>query len=113
MLDQNQLRQHFENDEELFSESKELILEQLPIIYEEAKAAHQSKDHDQLKHTTHALRGMVCNFFADELTDHLRDIEKASQGGEIVDDLAMKRLDELVIEFQRDLSAVTTLSAAV
>jgi protein-histidine pros-kinase len=83
LIDEKQLKVHFDGDEELISELLDVFASSYP---ETLNALKQSLSEGNIKDTelhAHTLKGMVSNFFAQELKDAASEIEKMAREGSV------------------------------
>ena len=99
MIDVEQLKDHFENDAEVFEDSRELLLERIPELRTELGEAVAAKDPKKLQSTAHSCKGMVANFFAEPLVAQLQVIEDHGRNDSLPEDVELQKLDSLLAEF--------------
>lgn len=76
VVDKEQLKLHFEGDEELIAELIEVFESTYPETLDQVKTAVVGSDFKNLELHAHTLKGMIANFFAEELKNAAFSLEK-------------------------------------
>ena len=79
------LKSHFDGDEEMIADLLEIFEETFGEILNDTKAAVESKSFDDLEHAAHTLKGMIANFFAEDLISAAQKLESMGKSSELVD----------------------------
>ena len=75
LVNAEQMKAHFDGDEELISELLEIFAESYPVTLEAVKTAMASKNYSDMELHAHTMKGMIANFFAAELKDAAATLE--------------------------------------
>lgn len=106
MINLDQLRAHFEFDEHFFDKSRALMLGLKAQIMEELVQACREGDGEKVCATAHNLKGMICNFFADDLIKLLHEIELSGRTNRKIEFTHLERLLQLDQVFEREIRKV-------
>ena len=77
----DELRQHFDGDEELIGEIVEVFEMTYPEAFTALKNALDQQNWKEVELHAHTLKGMVANFFASELKDACFSLEQIGRDG--------------------------------
>ncbi len=78
------LKSHFDGDEEMIADLLEIFETTYGEILNDTKSAVQSNSYSELEHSAHTLKGMIANFFSEELKNAAYELEQMGRKGEIV-----------------------------
>ncbi len=76
LFDEQKLREHFDNDVDLISELLQIFESSYPDTVSAIENAISEKNYKDLELHAHTLKGMVSNFFAEELRQAAFALEK-------------------------------------
>lgn len=76
LVNEKELKVHFDGDEELIGELIEIFESSYPNKLIEVKEALSSKDYGKLELHAHTLKGMIVNFFSKDLKEAAFYLEK-------------------------------------
>ena len=79
------LKEHFDRDEEMIGELVEIFESTYVDILNDTKSAVETKSFSELEHAAHTLKGMIANFFADDLKVSAQELEKMGRQSELVE----------------------------
>ena len=97
MVNIEELKTHFDGDEELIGELVEVFEETYPETLSSVKLAIEGQNFSDLELHAHTLKGMIANFFAAELKNAAFELEKMGKNQQITG------CDEFVNLLERDL----------
>ena len=107
MIDENALKNHFDNDVEMIHEILKIFCETYPESLSLLENALEQKEIKNIEFHAHTLKGMISNFFCDELTEAALFIENSNRNNQLeVCDEKVKLLKEklpLLVEKLRDI----------
>ena len=78
-FDFDALAKHINNDKQLLSDLLSGFTTAYPILCEKICTSIQDQNYDALEFNAHSLKGMVSNFFSQELRDHAYALELIGQ----------------------------------
>lgn len=84
MVNLEKLKFHFDGDSELISELLEIFKRSYKDHLNSLKLAIAQKNFQEIELHAHTLKGMVSNFFADEVKQNIFNIEKLGRNQSIV-----------------------------
>lgn len=73
----------FGEDWDIFQELIGDFRDALPHFLEQIKAAIDNKEYDSLRITAHTLKGIVVNFYCDDLTKAAFDLEECGRNSDL------------------------------
>ena len=76
MLNESKLLEHFESDKEMITEFTNTLDETYPTVLENLKSGIEQKKFSEVELHAHTLKGMLLNFFCDDLSDLALKLEK-------------------------------------
>ena len=79
------LKEHFDGDEEMIGELVEIFGSTYVDILNDTKSAVETKSFSELEYAAHTLKGMIANFFADDLKVSAQELEKMGRQSELVE----------------------------
>lgn len=79
IVNMENLKLHFDGDEELIVELLEVFEATYPKTLASVEKAMKEKNHSELELHAHTLKGMISNFFADELKEASYALEKSGR----------------------------------
>lgn len=92
-FNESELLEHFDNDKEMISDLIEVLEETYPETLANLKAALDAQTFAEIELHAHTLKGMLSNFFCDELKEKAFELEK--MGREKSLDHATEKYSEL------------------
>jgi len=98
-FDRDTLLDAFDHDMDFLKEAVGMLLEDSPLMLEKIREALETGDAGRLKHTAHALKGMVGNFQAKTTSQAALTLETMGRRGELTD--AEEAYETLVREMDR------------
>jgi protein-histidine pros-kinase len=78
------LKSHFDGDEEMIAELLEIFESTFGDILNDTKVAIEAESFNELEHSAHTLKGMIANFFAEELIDAAQKLEDMGRSSELI-----------------------------
>lgn len=107
LVDEKELRLHFDGDEELISELLEVFELSYPETLGALKKSIEQKNSQEVELHAHTLKGMVSNFFSKELKDAAFSLEKMGREQALVNELSyVKILEEGLPQMIKDLRSI-------
>jgi HPt (histidine-containing phosphotransfer) domain-containing protein len=79
------LKSHFDGDEELIMELLEVFAESYILVLESLNKAVEEKNYKEVELHAHTMKGMVANFFAEELKSSAFFLEKGGREENVLD----------------------------
>ena len=76
LFDESKLLEHFDNDQEMIQELVLVLNESYPETMSKLKEAMDAEDFSNMELHAHTLKGMLSNFFAEELKEKAFELEK-------------------------------------
>ena len=76
LFDESKLMTHFDQDKEMILELVEVLKETYPETSSKLKTAIESEDFSNIELHAHTVKGMLSNFFAEELRETAFKLEK-------------------------------------
>ena len=86
-LNVDALKSHFDGDEEMIRELLEIFESTYEEILIDAINAANDQSYSDLEHAAHTLKGMVANFFSEDLKNAAFELEKMGKNGELIGDV--------------------------
>ena len=78
------LKSHFDGDEEMIADLIEMFESEYSEILNNSKIAIESKNYSALELSAHTLKGMISNFFAEELKIAAQELETMGRNSELI-----------------------------
>lgn len=97
MLNIQKIKDHFDNDMETLSEILEIFENSSAQYLKDIKRALDNSDYFELNLHAHTLKGMILNFFADEISEKARKLEFMGKT-EKIDPNAQAIYDQLYLD---------------
>lgn len=94
-LNVQELKAHFDGDEEMIGELVEIFDSTYGDILNDTKAALEAKSFTELEHSAHTLKGMIANFFAEDLKVAAQELEVMGRNSELNN--AETQLEKLIV----------------
>ena len=94
-LNVRELKTHFDGDEEMISELVEIFDSTYGGILNDTKVAVEGKSFTELEHSAHTLKGMIANFFAEDLKIAAQELETMGRNSELSN--AETQLEKLIV----------------
>ena len=106
MFNESKLLEHFESDKEMIFELTNTLDETYPVVLESLKSGIEQKKYTEVELHAHTLKGMLLNFFCEDLSDMALRLEKQGREKDTLDgalelyDNLEKSIPELVKELR-------------
>ena len=104
VLDVQGTLDRFGGDTILFAEMADLLLEDLPSLFDELRAAVRSKDAIGVRERAHALKGLVAGCGGERATRVAQSLESAGQSEDLSQ--APNLIESLAVELQALIRAL-------
>ena len=82
-IDYKKIEFEFGEDWDIFKELVDDYLEAVPSFLEQIKTAIDSKDYEALRITAHTLKGIVVNFYCDDLSNTAFELEQSGKNSDL------------------------------
>ncbi len=117
LIDKDKILFEFHDDLDIFEELIEDYISQLPVFIKTLEKAVEEKDSEQLKITGHTLKGIVSNFYSEQLREAAYHLEMAGKNDDFEEvemkidmfktfnEKVLKEMKSFLIEFGGDQAA--------
>lgn len=107
LVNEKELKMHFDGDEELISELLDVFESTYPEALGAVKKAIEDRNLKDLELHAHTLKGMISNFFAKSLKDAAFELEKMGREDNLSNELEfIKELEEGLPKLIEDVKSI-------
>lgn len=111
LINPDKIKEHFDGDEDILLEVIELFLEQRDSEVKKLIQAIRSKNSSEITISAHTLKGVVSNFYAEDLRKFFFEIEQKGKA-QSVDNLEIE-ISKIETMFKQLLEEVESLKLSI